>query len=84
MHVCICLEDRACRWVRGYHTENVKTTQMDMFTQDGGGKMGTTPCSSPSPSGCPGGSLSACMALCPTSPPAVFKACILTCANECP
>ena len=37
----------------------------------------------PPPSGCPGGSLSACMALCPSSPPAVYKACVSDCAKRC-
>ena len=38
--------------------------------------------SPPSPGNCPGGSLSACMGLCPTDAEA-FKACVLTCQKEC-
>jgi cellulose 1,4-beta-cellobiosidase len=38
----------------------------------------------PSPSGCPGGSLSACIGLCPSNPPAVYKACVNSCAARCP
>jgi len=40
---------------------------------------GPTP---PSPGNCPGGSLSACMDLCPTDAEA-FKACVLTCEKDC-
>ena len=39
----------------------------------------------PAPPGgkCPGGSLSACMGLCPSSPPIVYKDCIQDCAKRC-
>jgi len=37
----------------------------------------------PRPSNCPGGSLTACMSLCPADPPAVYKACVADCANRC-
>ena len=33
---------------------------------------------------CPGGSLSACMNLCPTDPAEAFKACVQTCVAKCP
>lgn len=39
--------------------------------------------SPPAPSGCPGGSLSACMDLCPSSPAAAYKACINNCVKRC-
>merc|ERR1712166_1694110 len=37
----------------------------------------------PSWTGCPGGSLNACMELCPSSPPTVYKACVRTCGEQC-
>jgi len=37
----------------------------------------------PSWVGCPGGTLRACMELCPSSPPAVYRACVQTCAERC-
>lgn len=47
--------------------------------------VGPTPPSPPSPpSDCPGGSLTACMALCPSSPASAYKACVATCAARCP
>jgi len=36
----------------------------------------------PSPSGCPGGSLQACIGLCP-SDPAAFQACVNVCTQRC-
>ena len=44
------------------------------------GGHGPTP---PGPSGCPGGDLSSCMDLCPTSPPDAFKACVQLCVKDC-
>ena len=41
------------------------------------------PAPGPTPSGCPGGSLAACMELCPTDPPVVWKTCIAECAKKC-
>jgi len=38
----------------------------------------------PTPNNCPGGSLSACMALCPSNPPAAYKACVADCVQRCP
>ena len=38
----------------------------------------------PPPSGCPGGSLQSCMALCPASPPGAYKACVQLCGQRCP
>ena len=35
------------------------------------------------PSGCPGGTLAACMGLCPASPPAAYQACAAECAKRC-
>ena len=35
------------------------------------------------PSGCPGGSLTACIGLCPASPPAAYQACVANCAAKC-
>merc|ERR1712110_591446 len=53
------------------------------------GEIGSTdaagpspPSPGPSPSGCPGGSLSACMNLCPTDP-AAFQACVKICEQRC-
>jgi len=40
------------------------------------------PSPSPSPDDCPGGSLSACIAQCPTNP-AVFSACVASCQERC-
>ena len=37
----------------------------------------------PSGFGCPGGSLSACMGLCPSTPLAAFQACVDDCARRC-
>jgi cellulose 1,4-beta-cellobiosidase len=37
----------------------------------------------PAPSGCPGGSLSACIGLCPSDPPAAYKACVNSCVTRC-
>merc|ERR1711948_107098 len=37
---------------------------------------------SPSPSGCPGGSLEACIGLCPSDPTA-FQACVTACQQRC-
>lgn len=42
-----------------------------------------TPPTPPPPSGCPGGSLSACIGLCPANPPAVYKACVEDCTKRC-
>jgi hypothetical protein len=36
------------------------------------------------PSGCPGGSLSACIALCPSDPAAAYQACVQSCVTRCP
>lgn len=55
------------------------------------GELGSTdvgPSPSPGPSpgptpGCPGGSLDACIGLCP-SDPTVFQACVKSCQNRCP
>jgi len=41
-----------------------------------------SPPAPPSPSGCPGGSLQACIGLCPTDP-AAFKACVAVCEKRC-
>ena len=38
---------------------------------------------SPAPSGCPGGSLSACIGLCPSSPAVAYQACVQQCAKRC-
>ena len=35
-------------------------------------------------SGCPGGSLAACMSLCPASPPAAYHDCVELCGEHCP
>ena len=49
------------------------------------GEIGTTtgPSAPPLPSPCPGGSLSACIAQCPTSDPAKYKACLQNCIAQC-
>ena len=41
------------------------------------------PSPGPSPS-CPGGSLSACIALCPSTPPIAYKDCVAACVKRCP
>jgi len=50
---------------------NIKFGEIDS-TYDGGGG-----------GGCPGGSLSACIALCPSSPPEAYKACVEECVTRC-
>jgi len=52
------------------------------------GEIGSTYSSSgPSPptppSGCPGGSLSSCIGLCPSDPSSVFEACVKSCSSRC-
>ena len=42
-----------------------------------------TPPTPPNP-GCPGGTLPACMALCPSAPPIVYKDCVVNCGKRCP
>lgn len=37
----------------------------------------------PTPSGCPGGSLDKCIALCPSDPAAAYKACVDSCVQRC-
>ena len=37
----------------------------------------------PTPPSCPGGSLTACMDRCPTSPASEYKACVASCAEHC-
>eukprot|EP00041_Stephanoeca_diplocostata_P029829 m.888884 g.888884 ORF g.888884 m.888884 type:complete len:348 (+) comp23640_c0_seq6:889-1932(+) len=37
----------------------------------------------PPPSGCPGGNLAACIALCPSNPPDAYKACVADCVKRC-
>jgi len=50
----------------------------------------TFKCSKPGPPGptpgdkCPGGSLIACMGLCPSNPAVAYKACVETCVARCP
>lgn len=41
------------------------------------------PPSPPAPSGCPGGSLQACMSACPPTPLKAYKACVADCARRC-
>jgi hypothetical protein len=50
----------------------------------GGTPTPVPPPPAPTPAGaCPGGSLSACMALCPATPAAAYKACVDTCVAKC-
>merc|ERR1711972_841005 len=51
----------------------------DIGSTDG---SGPAPPSPPSPGSCPGGSLQACIGLCP-SDPAAFKACVAVCEQRC-
>ena len=44
----------------------------------------TPPGPTPTPSGCPGGTITACMALCPSTPPVAFQDCAEECAKRCP
>ena len=37
----------------------------------------------PVPSGCPGGSLSACIGLCPSTPPVAYQDCVQDCVERC-
>jgi len=43
-----------------------------------------TPAPVPTPAPCPGGSLTACITACPTTPLAAFTACISVCSSLCP
>jgi len=55
------------------------------------GEIGSTTSVTPSPTpptpspttGCPGGSLLACINLCPYDPPGLFRACVLSCGERC-
>lgn len=54
----------------------------------GGGSPSPSPPSpapspSPPPSGCPGGSLPACIKLCPSNPPSAYKVCVQSCVERC-
>ena len=54
-------------------------------TDDGPAPAPTRPAPSPGPApGCPGGSLAACIALCPPTPAAAYKACVQSCVARCP
>merc|ERR1712139_509670 len=53
----------------------------DIGSTDGSGPSPSPP-SPPSPSGCPGGSLQACIGLCPSDPSA-FQACVAVCEQRC-
>ena len=44
---------------------------------------GPTPPAPGPPSGCPGGSLSACIALCPSTPPVAYQDCVQDCVKRC-
>jgi hypothetical protein len=41
------------------------------------------PAPGPAPAGCPGGSLTACIGLCPSSPPIAYKDCVSQCVDRC-
>lgn len=58
--------------------------QIGSLTSDGSVTSGsiTGPAPAPTPSGCPGGSLDACISLCPTDP-TTFKACVHVCQQKC-
>ena len=59
----------------------------DIRLFDWGGEVtDCIPSSAPQPpsAACPGGSLNACMELCPSSPPIIYKDCIEECAKRCP
>jgi hypothetical protein len=55
----------------------------------GGGSTPTPAPATPTPAppgpapGCPGGSLSACIGLCPSNPPVAYKACVDDCVKRC-
>lgn len=61
---------------------NVKFSNIKIgeFGSTYAGNPGPSP---PTPGGCPGGSLSACIGLCPSDPAAAFKACVETCTTRC-
>merc|ERR1711862_350004 len=42
------------------------------------------PTPSPTPDDCPGGSLSACIDICPKDPTTVYQICVNTCLERCP
>jgi hypothetical protein len=55
------------------------------FGRAGGSNPPTPPPAPPAPpGGCPGGSLQACIALCPASPPVAYKDCVQLCGLRCP
>merc|ERR1712137_871281 len=43
-----------------------------------------SPLPTPGPDDCPGGSLSACIAICPRDPTSVYEVCVQTCLARCP
>jgi hypothetical protein len=59
----------------------------ELGSQTYGELMSCTPPSPPTSSkvrsGCPGGSVVDCIGLCPSDPPAIYKACVQNCANKC-
>jgi len=65
--------------------EKVHGDSYGLFSDIRYGEIGTTtgPSAPPLPSPCPGGSLSACIAQCPTSDPAKYKACLQNCIAQC-
>merc|ERR1719221_884256 len=48
------------------------------------GPVPPTPPTPATPTGCPGGSLSQCMGLCPSSPASAYKTCVSDCVSRCP
>jgi len=68
---------------------NIKVGEIGSTYPSGNGPSPSPPSppspgpSPPSPS-CPGGSLSACIALCPSDPPIAYKDCVAACVKRCP
>lgn len=54
---------------------------MALWTKFAGGAAPPAPPTPPS--ACPGGSLAACIGLCPANPPAAYQACVLSCTTRC-
>lgn len=64
----------------GVKFSDIKIGEIDSTYKPSPGPGPTPP--GPSP-GCPGGSLSACIGLCPSTPAAAFQACVNVCTTRC-
>ena len=67
---------------------NIKVGEIGSTYPSGNSPTPSPPSPSPSPSPpsptCPGGSLQACIGLCPSAPPIAYKDCVAACVKRCP